>query len=80
MPSDGSRLVLTTSALLDRNGDVLGPSITPDVRCANAEEAVEQAIAWLRGSRTTPNAAKQLETKEEKPTKRRYSARNYFVQ
>jgi hypothetical protein len=44
---DGSRLALTTSVMLDRNGLELGRSITPDVHCESGQE-IEQALAWLK--------------------------------
>ncbi|MCB1613655.1 MAG: hypothetical protein KDI60_18170, partial [Xanthomonadales bacterium] len=44
--SDGSALVLTTAATIDRNGLKHWEPITPDVE---SSDAVEAASSWLAG-------------------------------
>lgn len=45
--SDGSRINLTQSVFADRNKNIYGKSIIPDLEC-KPEDAVEQAVLWLR--------------------------------
>lgn len=45
--SDGSRLLLTVSAMADRTGKSYGVPVVPDEVIEDSAQAVERAIAWL---------------------------------